>query len=134
MMVISLKLGRVCSFLGALFFCVTLMVAFIPRYEASQHAAPDSSRQNRDETGPTADQQKMSRSDRALTQIIRKALHRDRSLSHEAHNIQIFMQNGKVMLRGPVRSEDEKSNVEGKAASAVGQENVTNQLEVVPTK
>jgi hyperosmotically inducible protein len=132
MMAISPKLARVCSFLGALFFCVTLMAVFIPRYEASQHAAPDSSKQNADATGPTADQQKMSRSDRALTQMIRKALHQDRSLSHEAHNIKIFMQNGKVMLRGPVRSEEEKSNLEGKAASAVGQANVTNQLEVIP--
>ena len=134
MIEISPKLARVFLFFGSLILCVTLMAVLIPRYEASQHAAPDNSKQNRDEAGPTADQDKMSRSDRTLTQIIRKALHRDRSLSHEAHNIKIFMQNGKVMLRGPVRSEDEKSNVEGKAASAVGQENVTNQLEVVPTK
>jgi hyperosmotically inducible periplasmic protein len=134
MIKISPKLARVFLFVSSLVFCVALMAMLIPRYEASQHAAPDSKSQNKDETGPTADQQKMSRSDRDLTQMIRKALHRDRSLSHEAHNVRIFMQNGKVILRGPVRSEEEKSNVEGKAASAVGQKNVTNQLEVVREK
>jgi hyperosmotically inducible protein len=134
MMEISPKLARVCWFLGALILCVTLIAMLIPRYEASQHAASASSKQNGDEAGPTADQQKMSPADRTLTQKIRKALHRDRSLSHDAHNIRIFMQNGKVILRGPVRSEGEKSNVEGKAANAVGQENVTNQLEVASEK
>ena len=49
-------------------------------------------------------------------------------------NIKIFIQDGKVTLRGPVRSEEEKGNLEVKAASVAGQENVTNQLEVAPSK
>jgi osmotically-inducible protein OsmY len=39
-----------------------------------------------------------------------------------------------VTLRGPVRSEDEKSNLQAKAAEIAGQDNVTNQLEVAPPK
>ena len=59
----------------------------------------------------------MNPADRAITQKIRKAIVDDSSLSTYAHNIKIITQDGKVTLRGPVRSEDEKSNVEAKAAS-----------------
>ncbi len=76
----------------------------------------------------------MNSSDRAITQKIRKAIHEDKSLSTYAHNIKIITQDGKVTLRGPVRSEDEKSNLQAKAAEIAGQDNVTNQLEVAPPK
>ena len=72
--------------------------------------------------------------DRAITQKIRKALHEDSSLSTYAHNVKIITQDGKVTLRGPVRSEDEKSNIEAKAVAVAGQGNVTNELEVAPPK
>lgn len=128
------KLARVCCLAGAVVMCVTLMAVLIPRYEASQRAAAYSGKQDGDASGPTADQQQMNRSDRDLTQMIRKALHRDKNLSHEARNVKIYMQYGKVVLRGVVRSEEEKSDVGGKAADAVGMENVSNQLEVAPAK
>jgi osmotically-inducible protein OsmY len=76
----------------------------------------------------------MNISDRTITQQIRKMIHHDRSLSPYGRNIKIFIQDGKVTLRGPVRSEEEKRNLEAKAASAAGEENVTNQLEVAPSK
>jgi len=131
---ITPKSIRVCVFGGSVVLCVALMAVLIPRYEASQHAAMYGSEQGGEQNELTADQQKMSRADRDLTQMIRKSLHQDRSLSHEAHNIRIFMLNGKVMLRGPVRSEEEKNDVGGKAADAVGIENVSNQLEVAAAK
>ena len=56
------------------------------------------------------------------------------SLSNYAHNIKIITQGGKVTLRGPVRSEDEKNSLEAKAVAVAGQENVTNQLEIAPSK
>jgi predicted RNA polymerase sigma factor len=40
---------------------------------------------------------------------------------------------GKVTLRGPVRSEEEKTSLEAKAVAVAGQENLTNQLEIVPS-
>jgi len=72
--------------------------------------------------------------DRALTQKIRKAIHEDTTLSTYAHNIKIISQDGKVTLRGPVRSEDEKNNIEAKAVAVAGQGNVTDQLEIAPPK
>jgi osmotically-inducible protein OsmY len=76
----------------------------------------------------------MNPADRATTQKIRQAIHQDKSLSTYAHNVKIITQNGMVTLRGPVRSDDEKSNIEAKAVTVAGQGNVTNQLEVAPAK
>jgi osmotically-inducible protein OsmY len=97
-------------------------------------AAPDNTKMNKDQNPPTADAQKMNSSDRAITQNIRKAIHQDNTLSTYAHNIKIITQDGKVTLRGPVRSEDEKANIQAKAVEVAGEQNVTNQLEVMPAK
>ena len=80
----------------------------------------------------TADQQKDNRSDRDITQQIRKAITSDKSLSTYAHNIKIITQNGVVILKGPVRSEDEKKAVEAKAAEVAGESKVSSQLDVKP--
>jgi len=130
----SLTLRRLLLPLGSLVFCVSLMAMPIPRYQDNQQTAPDNTKKNKDQTSPTADQQKMNPADRAITQKIRTAIHEDQSLSTYAHNIKVITQDGKVTLRGPVRSEEEKSNLEAKAVSVAGQENVTNQLEVAPSK
>jgi len=76
----------------------------------------------------------MNSSDRAITQKIRKVIEEDKSLSTYAHNIKIITQDGKVTLRGPVRSEDEKNNIQAKAVAVAGEGNVTNQLEIAPSK
>src|SRR6202163_4883889 len=60
----------------------------------------------------TADQQKDNASDRKLTQTIRRALMRDKSLSSYAHNVKVIAQGGQVTLKGPVRSDAEKQNIE----------------------
>src|ERR1700687_3448148 len=120
--------------LGSLALGVSLMAAPVPRYQYSQQTAPDNTKKNKAQTSPTADQQKMNPADRAITQKIRKAIHQDKSLSTYAHNIKVITQNGKVTLRGPVRSEEEKNNLQAKAVAVAGEENVTNQLEVAPSK
>jgi hyperosmotically inducible protein len=79
---------------------------------------------------PTADQQKDNRSDRDITQQIRKAIMKDKSLSTYAHNVKIITQNGQVTLKGPVRSDDEKRAIEAKAAEIAGPNKVTNDLDV----
>lgn len=81
---------------------------------------------------PTADQQNENRSDRDLTQQIRRAIVQDKSLSTYAHNVKIITQNGQVTLKGPVRSDDEKRAVEAKAAEIAGGSKVTSELEVKP--
>ena len=130
----SLRLSRLLLPLGSLLFCVSLMATPILRYQDAQQPAPDNTKKNKDQTSPTADQQKMNPADRAITQKIRKAVHEDKSLSTYAHNIKIITQDGKVTLRGPVRSEEEKNNLQAKAVAVAGEENVTNLLEVAPSK
>ena len=99
---------------------------------------PDNTKTNkrdRNDNAPTADsQQKMSKADTALAKQIRQALTADKSLSTYAHNVKILVQDGKVTLRGPVRSETERHEIQRKAASVAGADRVTNQLEVVAGK
>jgi hyperosmotically inducible protein len=124
----SLKLQWLLLPLGSLALSASLMAAPVLRYQDTQQ--PDNTKKNKDQTPPTADQQKMNPSDRAITQKIRKAIHEDNTVSTYAHNIKIITQDGKVTLRGPVRSEDEKSNLQAKAVAVAGEGNVTNELEV----
>jgi osmotically-inducible protein OsmY len=76
----------------------------------------------------------MNPADRATTKKIRSAIYQDKSLSTYAHNIKIITRDGKVTLKGPVHSEDEKASIEAKAASVAGADNVSNQLTVAPSK
>jgi osmotically-inducible protein OsmY len=97
---------------------------------------PDNTKVNerdRNADAPTADRQTENRSDRDITQQVRQALVKDKSLSTYAHNVKVVTQNGKVTLKGPVRSEEEKKAVEAKAEEVAGAGNVTNQLHVKPT-
>jgi hyperosmotically inducible protein len=129
-----IKSQRMLLALGSLALGVSLMAMPVPRYQYPQQTAPDNTKKNKDQPSPTADQQKMNPADRAITQKIRKAVHDDTSLSTYAHNIKIITQDGKVTLRGPVRSEEEKNSLQAKAVTIAGQENVTNQLEIAHSK
>jgi hyperosmotically inducible protein len=103
--------------------------------ETAQQPAPDNTKINqrdRNSTDPTADQQKENASDRHIAQQIRQSVVKDKTLSTYAHNIKIISQGGKVTLKGPVRSEEEKEAIEVKAAAVVGQENLTSELQVTP--
>jgi hyperosmotically inducible protein len=104
------------------------------RFTWQEIQQPDNSKNNQDRSSPTADQQKSNASDQAITRGIRKSIMSDKSLSTYAHNVKIITQNGKVTLRGPVRSDEEKANIESKAAVVAGQENVTSRIEVAPGK
>ena len=128
-----IKASRLLLPLGALVFCASLMATPITGKQDPQ-TPPDNTKQNKDQTNPTADQQKMDPADRAITQKIRKAIHEDNTLSVYGHNIKIITRDGKVTLRGPVRSQEDKSNIEAKAVAVAGQENVTDQLEIAPSK
>ena len=87
--------------------------------------AADNTKTNKGQPGtsPTADQGKNNSSDLQIMQKIRKAVVGDKSLSSYAHNVKIIAQNGKVTLKGPVRSEDEKSSIEQKAVDVAGSGN-----------
>jgi osmotically-inducible protein OsmY len=96
---------------------------------------PDNTKVNqrdRSANEPTADQQKSNRSDRDITQQVRKAIMEDKSLSTYAHNVKIITQNGMVTLKGPVRSQEEKKAIEAKAAEVAGGDKVTNEMDIKP--
>src|SRR6185295_1225435 len=78
------------------------------RAQQQPPTAPDNTKVNtrdRKPTAVTADQQKNNKTDLETTRQIRKALVADKSLSTYAHNVKVVTQNGKVTLKGPVRSE-----------------------------
>jgi len=103
----------------------------------SWQAQSDNTRMNKDDASKdatTADQQKMNPNDRVITQKIRAEIMKDKLLSTYAHNVKVITQDGKVTLKGPVRTADEKSSVESKAAAVAGDANVTSQLEIAPPK
>src|SRR3569832_302744 len=80
--------------------------------------APDNSKINtRDEhpTSKTAEKQSNEPGDVELTRKIRKEITSDDSLSVLAKNVKIITQEGKVSLRGPVNSPEEKNNISKKA-------------------
>jgi hyperosmotically inducible protein len=128
---------------SSILFGVSLLTGLalfaIPRasYSALPQDAADNTKTNKGDANKgatTADQQKMNPNDRAVTQKIRAEIMKDKSLSTYAHNVKIITQDGKVTLKGPVRTADEKSAIEAKANAIAGDGNVTSQIEVVPPK
>lgn len=98
-----------------------------------QATEPDNTRQNKGEQ-TTADQQNNNTSDLELSKNVRRALMQDKSLSTYAHNVKVIAQGGKVTLKGPVRTEDEKQAIAAKANQVAGDGNVVNELTVAPNK
>jgi hyperosmotically inducible protein len=122
-----------------LFACLLTLASPLASAQDSsaQAPAPDNTKVNerdKNKAEPTADQQKENRPDREITRQIRRSIVQDKSLSSYAHNVKIISQNGMVTLKGPVRSDEEKSAVEEKAAEIAGKDKVTSQLEVKPKK
>lgn len=118
-----------------LFLCLLTLTATLASAQDAPQPAPDNTKVNErdnNKTEPTADQQKENRPDREIARQIRRSIIQDKSLSSYAHNVKIIAQNGMVTLKGPVRSDAEKSAVEAKAAEIAGAEKVTSQLEVKP--
>jgi osmotically-inducible protein OsmY len=102
--------------------------------QVSQTAVePDNSGRNvrdRDDQKKTTGDQSENEADRTITQNIRRAVTADDSLSTNAKNVKIITNNGTVTLRGPVKSEKEKAEIEAKAKQVAGVKSVDNQLEV----
>ena len=104
---------------------------------ASDSAQVDNTKRNSAEQNKntdTADKQSDSKEDLALVQKIRQEVEKESSLSMNAKNVKIIVRDGKVMLRGPVDSEQEKVTIAAKASEIAGKEKVDNQLEVKTEK
>ena len=94
---------------------------------------PDNSGKNvrdRDDQRKTSGDQSESEADRTITQNIRNAITADDSLSTNGKNVKIITNDGTVTLRGPVKSDQEKAQIEAKAKQVTGVKKVDNQLEI----
>ena len=116
-------------------FTICLLSLGLAPVFGQQRPAPDAdntkvNKQDRSRAEPTADQGKNNVSDREIMQKIRKSIVDDKSLSTYAHNVKIIAQNGKVTLKGPVRSDEEKRTIEQKATEVAGAGNVTNEITI----
>ncbi len=105
----------------------------------SRPAATESTAVNPDNTGvnirdrdanvKTPIDQNENKTDVDITANIRKQVV-DTKMSVNAQNVKIITQDGKVTLRGPVKSADEKKRIEDIARTVAGADNVVSQLEV----
>ena len=99
----------------------------------SEPVAADNTKANRrdaDTAAPTPMDQGNNTSDLKITQEIRKAVVADGSLSFTAKNVKIITTGGKVTLRGPVNTAEERERIAAAARKVAGAANVDNQLEV----
>ena len=86
---------------------------------------------DRSDAAKTPIDQNENKKDIDITANIRKRVV-DTKMSVNAQNVKIITQDGKVTLRGPVKSVDEKTQIEKLAHEVAGAGNVDNQLEVQP--
>lgn len=110
-------------------FLVPVMAASMSALGQTQQTAPDNSGRNA-RHAKTADNQPNVKSDRMTTAQIRKAIVHDKGLSTYGHNVKIIVMDGKVTLKGPVHSEEEKKKVVADASSVVDAAQITDQLTV----
>ena len=116
---------------GVMVAHVTAQKNTAPKQQEGGLAPDDTGRNARDRDGSTVTPMDQSGEPRDvnLTKDIRKALMADDSLSMLAKNVKIITINGKVTLRGPVKTAEEKSRIV-KKAKGLAKGPVDDQLEV----
>jgi hyperosmotically inducible protein len=99
-------------------------------------AADNTAVNERDSSGATATpvDQGENETDLGITAKIRQAIVDDKALSVNAQNVKIITNTGVVVLRGPVKSEQEKSAIEAKAKEVAGVTRVENLIEIEAAK
>jgi hyperosmotically inducible periplasmic protein len=104
---------------------------------ASDATEADNTKQNfsdQNKKTETAEKQSNGKDDLALTQKVRQAVMKDGSLSMNGKNVKIITQDGKIILKGPVDSQQEKDTIGSEAGEIAGKDKVDNQLEVKADK
>jgi osmotically-inducible protein OsmY len=98
----------------------------------AETSADNSARNERDRSGSslTPEDQGTSKQDVTITQEIRKEVVANDSLSVNAKNVKIITVDGFVTLRGPVKSEGEKTTILALASRTPGVRGVNSQLEI----
>jgi osmotically-inducible protein OsmY len=98
-----------------------------------QDRAPDNTavnKRDRDANQPTADRASNKMSDTDMMKKIRHDVVADKSLSTYGHNVKIIASGGRVTLKGPVHTEQEKQTIEEHARKYAGDGNIDNQITV----
>lgn len=96
-------------------------------------AQPDNTKVNerdRKDGALTPGDQRENRTDLDITQQIRQAVMANDALSFTAKNVKIITAGGKVTLRGPVKTAEERAAIEAAARRVAGVTQVDNQIEV----
>lgn len=99
----------------------------------AQNKPADNTKKNerdREEPAKTPGDQAENKGDIDITAAIRKGVVGDDSLSMNAKNVKIITADGVVTLRGPVKSEAEKTTIATLAQNTAGVQRVDNQLEI----
>jgi hyperosmotically inducible protein len=97
-------------------------------------AAPaDNTKRNERDQGTealTPGDQGTSEGDRTITQKVRQGVVKSSSLSMTGKNVKIITVDGVVTLRGPVKTDQEKTDIAALAQAVDGVKRVDNQLEI----
>jgi hyperosmotically inducible periplasmic protein len=116
---------------GALSLIVAFVLVGCAKNDLSKNDQPsqtaavaaDNSGQNvrdRNDATKTSGDQSESEADRTISQNIRRAITADDAISTNGKNVKIITVDGTVTLRGPVKSENEKTNIGAKARQIAG--------------
>ena len=99
---------------------------------ASGPAVDNTAKNARDKSGETqtSGDQSNTPEDIKTTAAIRRAIVADNSLTMTATNVKIITADGKVTLRGPVKTAAEKARIAELAKKEAGKATIDNQLEV----
>ena len=124
--------------IGAIVGCDQPIVTNTPNTATTPtNVAPDNTAVNerdRADNAKTPINQDENQADVTITAEIRKEVVAQPDFSLNAQNVKIITSQGKVTLRGPVNSDQERDTVVAIAKKIAGDDKVDNQLEVVPPK
>jgi hyperosmotically inducible protein len=104
----------------------------VTRTTSAEQVAPDNTKVNARDKAPTYTpiDQGNDPLDIRVTREIRQAIIDDPSLSFDAKNVKIITNNGFVILRGPVKSADERDKIHAAASAATDGGRLDDELEV----
>lgn len=118
--------------------CISALTfsAYAEDKNSAEPAADNTARNERDASGDskTSGDQSESPEDIKITAAIRRAIVADDSLTMTATNVKIITADGKVTLRGPVKTAAEKTKIAELAKKEAGKATIDNQLEVKESK
>src|SRR6185295_4035996 len=104
-----------------------LIASGLSAYQADN---TERNKRDRDRTTVTPEKQGSSKADTEMVARIRRSITDNKSLSTNAHNVKIVVNEGHVWLRGPVANETEKNTVLAVAKEVAGEKNITSNLEI----